>query len=218
MKRLLQFGFLLGLAATLAAGYFLPWIGYERYASATTAVINGGRGESFLIRLPNDRIHAAGNSAQTLGGGPHGTPVRTVYPAAAGLDGAAPTAVEHYKLRDVAGNVIGIATRHATETAAGAQVAWMLTLPSRGSVAFGGDDAAIDLVETALAGAGIDPGSAPADALVIERLPALASAAGTEEFAGIEFTLAETWTITSIDEQGVLHGTIALETVGRRGS
>ena len=215
MKRSVQLGFVFGLVAVLAAAYFLPWLSYQRFPSATTAVINGGRSETFLIRLPNDRIQTA---AVTPATGNDATPVRDPLPATAGLGGSAAAAVEHYRLRDLEGNVIGVAARHATESPDGAQASWLLTLPSRGSVAFGGPESGgIDAVESALSAAGWVAGQALETSVAIPRLAGLASVVGTREFDGIEFELNETWSVTGVDADGHLHGTVELETVGRRG-
>lgn len=213
MKRLLQFGFVLGFALTLAAGWFLPWIGYQRYPSVTTAVMNGGRGERFLIRLPNDRIYAAGNTAATLG--VPASPVRRAYPPESGLGGTAASAVEHYKLRDVDGNVIGVATRHATAGEGSTPTAWLISLPSRGAIAFGGTEAGIDQVEAALAGQRTAAGTAFANPVSVKRLSGVRSTLGTREFQRIDFVMDETWEISGVDTEGRLQGTITLETVGR---
>ena len=90
MKRMLQLGFVLGLGGALAAAWFMPWFEYQRYYSATSVLPNGGRVEQFMVRLPADRIAA---------------PIRV---------GASPAGVrlEHFKLRDAEGNVIGLVARH----------------------------------------------------------------------------------------------------------
>ncbi len=211
MKRLLQFGFLLGFLATAAAAYFLPWLGYERYPSATAAVMNGGRSEQFLVRLPNDRIYAAASGMTTPA-----SPVVTPLSAAAGLGENAATAVEHYKVRDVNGNVIGVAARHATTTPEGNATAWMLSLPSRGTIVFGGAGGAIGQIDSALGERGWTPGQALSAEFSVARTAGLPSVHGTREFDGIDFTLDETWQVTGVDDEGQLRGTIALDTVGRR--
>lgn len=209
MKRLLQLGFVIGFAATAAAAYFLPWISYQRYPSATTAVINGGRGERFVIRLPNDRVQAATNVAGAAG------PLREPYPAAAGLDGLAGTASEHYKLRDVDGNVIGLATRHVTSGPEGASTAWLLTVPARGSMVFGGRGGPIDSMENALAAAGFSPGQPFAGEISVSTADDMASVYTSREFSGISFSLDVNWLVTGVDDEGQLRGTIELATVGR---
>jgi len=209
MKRLLQLGFVIGFAAAAAAAYFLPWISYQRYPSATTAVMNGGRGERFVIRLPNDRIDAATNLASAVG------PLHQPYAPEAGLDGVAATASEHFKLRDIDGNVIGIATRHLTSDAEGTSTAWLLTLPARGSIAFGGRTGPMDRIESALASAGFTPGQPFAGEFSVPTAAGMSSVHSSREFDGIAFNLDVTWFVTGVDDEGQLRGTIELATVGR---
>src|SRR5690606_20070848 len=96
----------LGFAAVLAAARFAPWLDPVRLPSHTTVVANGGRAETFVIRLPADRIAAAGSEAAGL---------RADAEASAALVsalGSAEVLVEQFKVRDREGQVIGIAARH----------------------------------------------------------------------------------------------------------
>ncbi len=63
MKATFFLALLLGFAGVLAAGHFVPWGAHVRLPSQTRVVANGGRAEQFLIRLPADRIDAAGAKA-----------------------------------------------------------------------------------------------------------------------------------------------------------
>jgi len=189
MKRLLQLGFILGLAGTLAAAYFTPWVEYERYRSAASVVANGGRVEQFLVRLPADRI---------------GQPIAA----------DSTTRLEHFKLRDAEGNVIGIAARHAVAREDGEATAWLLSIPSRGTIALAG--AGAGSIETALAGRQLAAGADMNPELSVDLTPAAASITATGEFSGIDFELVETWIVTGLEDDGQVRGTLQLNTIGKR--
>lgn len=194
MKRLLQLGLLLGFAGTLAAAHFLPWVEYERYRSEISTVANGGRVEEFVVRLPADRI---------------GDPVD----AAAEPDAGA-LKLEHFKLRDAAGNVIGLAARHELTEGADTQIAWLLTIPSRGSIALAASASGNPLA-TALAAGNLAAGESLAAELAVQFAPAAESVLTSGEFADIDFELVETWVVTGLDDDGRLLGTLRLKTTGR---
>jgi hypothetical protein len=216
MKRLAQLGFLVGFAAIIAAAYFLPWISYARYPSETTVVANGGRSEQFLIRLPSDQIHAAA-SAGIDGGAAAPALFGPAYPHTIGMsDQDAPSSVAHYKLRDVSGNVIGIAARHATVSEQGPVTAWMLVIPSRGAAYYSGQGDDAVAIGAALAAAGWQPGQTISTSASIDRGSVLATQHTSGEFSNIDFQLAETWEVTGIDADGQIRGTIQLGTIGRR--
>jgi hypothetical protein len=203
MKRLLQLGFVLGFGGTIAAAYFLPLVEYERYRSEASVAANGGRIEQFLIRLPADRIDPAGGSSAVA--------------AAIGQDAASPPRLEHFKLRDVKDNVIGVATRHATVVDGRAETAWLLVIPSRGMMVLTGADAA-QSVEAALAARGWQPGQGADQDLSIDLGGPAHSVTATGEFSGIEFELVETWVVSGLDADGGIRGTLRLNTIGKRAS
>lgn len=213
MRKLVQLGFVVGFAAVAVVAYLLPGLGYERYPSRTNMIINGGRAEQFVVRLPADRIYAAGRV-----GGPAGaaSPVAEPWPDVLGLPHSAGARVEHYKLRDVDGNVIGMAVRHSAPGTAGPELAWMLTIPSRGSVVFAGDDSGANAVEDALAGRGWQSGEEFDASVSITRVAQLGSVQSVGEFSGLGLDLVETWEVTGVDSEGELRGTIRLDTTGRR--
>lgn len=196
MKRLLQLGFVLGLGGTLAAAYFAPWVAYPRYRSETSVVANGGRVEQFMVRLPADRI---------------GEPIAAL-PAEAGT----PVRLEHFKLRDVNGNVIGILVRHELELADGEGTAWLLTIPSRGTIALSSRSPSGSSIDSVLTRRGLVPGQSVDPELSIDLGAAAKSVAATGEFSGLEFELVETWLVTGLEEDGGIRGTLRLNTVGRR--
>ena len=212
MKRLLQLGLFVGFAGTLAAVYFVPWIRYERFASEASVIANGGRSEQFLIRLPSDLIAAGPVAPQHAAMGAAHTPDGNgADPAGSSVPGVL---VEHFKVRDVNGNVLGVAARHFGESEGSA--AWVLAIPSRGTLVAVGSGASPRVVETALAERGWRPGADFATELGLELTPAAVSVAATGEFEGIDFRVTETRSIAGVDSDGAVRGTITLGTVGTR--
>jgi len=196
MKRLLQLGFILGLGGTIAAAYFAPWFEYPRFPSATSVVANGGRVEQFQAHLPADRIDSMPES---------------VSAASAGDSGAR---LQHFKLRDAKGNVIGLAARHELRMGDADETAWLLTIPSRGTIALAAMSPGSGSIESVLAARGLAPGASVDQPLSIDfGLPAM-SVATTGEFTDIEFELVETWVVTGVDDDGQIRGTLHLNTVG----
>lgn len=216
MKATFFLALLLGFAGVLAAGHFVPWGAHVRLPSQTRVIANGGRAEQFLIRLPADRIDAAGAKAAGL---------RAAAPTGASLPPqltAEPLLVEHFKVRDAAGNVIGLAARHWSGDSHSSGTAWSLLIPSRGALlltAPGEQRAALD---TALRNAGYNAGTAWAGDVRVDLAPEGADtaivAAGSDEFSGLAGTYSEAWTITGVTDGGELHGTIEIDTVTRRGT
>lgn len=195
MKRLLQLGFVLGLAGTLALAWFAPIFEYTRYRSATSVVANGGRVEQFLVHLPVDRIES---------------PADTELAAEAGVR------LRHYKLRDAEGNVIGLAVRHELETGDATETAWLLTIPSRGAIALAANGSGEAMIEAEIAARGLAAGQSIDQPLSIDSRQPARSVSATGEFAGIDFELVETWIVTGLDDDGGVRGTLRLNTVGRR--
>jgi hypothetical protein len=196
MKRLLQLGFLLGLGGTIAAAYFAPWFEYTRYRSAASVVTNGGRVEQFMVRLPADRVDSA-PGAENPGPG---------------------IVLQHFKLRDTDGNVIGIVARHELATTGGSETSWLMTIPSRGSIALAAAGSGSRFVESAVAANGVLPGQSIDQPLSIDFEAPAASVTATGEFSGIDFEMVETWVVSGVDDDGQLRGTLLFNTVGRRAS
>jgi len=212
MKRLLQLGLFIGFAGTLAAVYFVPWIRYERFASEAGVIANGGRIEQFLIRLPSDLIQAGPVAPhRATMGAAHAPDGKPADPAGAAVPGVL---VEHFKLRDVSGNVLGVAARHFGQSEGTA--AWVLAIPSRGALVAVGRGASPRVVEAALAERGWRPGADFTTEFGLELTPAAASVAATGEFEGIDFRVTESRSIAGVDSDGVVRGTITLGTVGTR--
>jgi len=217
MKSTFLLAVVLGFVGVLAAGHFVPWFPHVRLPSKTTVVANGGREEQFIIRLPADRIAATGaataglRAASTAGGA-------SLPP---GLTGQ-PLLVEHFKIRDSANNVIGIAARHWSTDANGTGTAWSLLIPSRGALLLTAPGEARGVLDTALQKAGYSTGTVWNGELKVALSPdeqsAAVVAAGSEEFAGLEGGYTEVWTLTGVTDTGEMRGTIELDTITRRGT
>jgi len=193
MKRLLLLGFVLGLAGTLATAYFAPWVEYQRYRSASEVVPNVGSVEQFIVRLPADRI---------------GLPIGEL----------SDTRLEHFKLRDIDGNVIGVAARHQTVLDGRDETAWLLAIPSRGTVTLAAAPVSGAAIESRLAARGLKAGDSVDAEIAIALAGPAHSVSATGEFDGIDMELDETWLVTGIEDDGQIRGTVQLNTTGRRAS
>lgn len=216
MKTTFFLALLLGFVGVLAAGHFVPWGAHVRLPSQTHVVANGGRAEQFLIRLPADRIDVAGSKEAGLRAS--GATPGTLPPQLT----AEPLLVEHFKVRDAAGNVIGLAARHWSADAHASGTAWSLMIPSRGALLLTAPAEPRAALDTALRNAGYNAGTvwngSVRVAFAPEGLDTAIVAAGSDEFVGLTGKYSETWTITGVTDGGELHGTIEIDTVTRHGT
>jgi hypothetical protein len=210
MKIVFLLALLIGFGGTLAGAHYAPGLKHARLPSKTSVVANGGRAEKFLIRLPADRIAATDGEAGGL--------------RAKGVDGlmmmpaqfvAEPLLVEHFKVRDAGGAVIGVAARHWNGTGAEATTTWSVLIPSRGALVMSSRGEAKAALDSALRARGYNAGKEWAGAVT---LPMTGDgqgvvAAGTGEFEKLSGTYTETWSVAAIDEDGKVSGTIELATV-----
>jgi hypothetical protein len=208
---------LLGFGGVLAAAHFVPWIAHDRLPSQTTVVANGGRAEQFVIRLPADRIAATGSAESGMRG--------TALPGSKSLPAdlpAEPLLVEHFKVRDSSGNVIGVAARHWSDDGRAVGTAWSVLIPSRGGLLLTAPGEARGALDAALLKAGYRAGSEWNGTVAVELTPGGenggAITTGSEEFDGLEGGYTEVWTVTGVSELGEVRGTIELNTVTRRKS
>ena len=211
---------LLGFSGVLAAAHFVPWMRHARLPSQTEVVATGGRAERFLIRLPVDRIEASGVAASPLrapAGGPG-----IALPSELSVK---PLLVEHFKVRDAAGNVIGLAARHWNSDGRGAGSAWSVLIPSRGALLLTAPGEGKAALDGALQKAGYHPGSAwsattAMPVVNVELTPRDGGevTAGSDEFEKLDGSYKEIWKVTGVSETGELRGTIELDTITRRGS
>jgi hypothetical protein len=217
LRRIFYASLIAGLALTLLAAGLMPLPEHYRYRSSIGVLTNGGRQEDFTIDWPRDRVTVAPTgSLQSAGGA-------LMLQAA---DGAWASA-ELFRLRDVAGNVIGLASRTtSTVSPARAQPVqatdWMLYVPSRGAL-FLRQFNAIDVAPRPRAnGAGL---------VAAPDLAAFWSAGtkfrisagphadgggevlrGTGEFAGLVGSYDETWELAEVAADGATRGRISLST------
>jgi hypothetical protein len=217
MKTTFFLAVFLGFVGVLAAGHFVHWGNQVRLPSQTHVVANGGRAEQFLIRLPADRIEVVGaNAAGLRAAAPPGA---SALPAQLTAE---PLLVEHFKIRDTSGNVIGLAARHWSAAAHASGTAWSLMIPSRGALLLTAPGEPRAALDSALRNAGYNAGTAWTGDVQVAFAPegtdTAIVAAGSDEFSGLAGKYNETWTITGVTDGGELHGTIELDTVTRQGS
>ena len=214
MKASFVSGVIIGFAAVVAVAWYFPWVDHVRIPSKTSVLANGGRSEQFLIRLPADRVAAAVNveSAARL----QRFPDTVNMPEDVGNE---LVLLEHFKIRDSAGDVIGVASRHTLEVNRRIATAWNLVIPSRGAMMLRGDAAASTL-DRRLVDAGFQQGQPWAGDVRIPPPDAEQSTggelmSGTGEFNMLTGRYEESWQITGVSPAGELRGTIELNTVSR---
>jgi len=210
MKLLFLLALLAGFAGTLAGAHYAPWLPQARLASHTSVVANGGRAEQFLIRLPADRIAATDGEA----GGLRAKGAAAMLLPAQFLP--EPLLVEHFKVRDSSGSVIGVAARHWTGGSSAATT-WSVMIPSRGAFVLNAPGEARGALEAALRAGGYSAGKSWEGEIVLPmHKDAGVLTTGGGEFEGLSGSYTETWTIASIDEDGRVAGTIEIDTVTSR--
>jgi hypothetical protein len=201
-------GVLVGLGGGLAAATLVNWVEHPRLRAHVTVQTNGGAQESFLIRLPRDRILDSG----TLDGLPARFPLDLQLPEGALVRDH----VEQFKLRDREGEVIGVASRHTQALAGTTSAAWVLYLPGRGSLLLQHGESR-GLTEQ-LRARGLRPGAPWNGEITLRRTGAGAGATGTVRGGSGAFsrhvgTYTETWLVTGVDGEGHLRGTLQLDTL-----
>ncbi|MGD2167794.1 MAG: hypothetical protein PVF63_06770 [Gammaproteobacteria bacterium] len=210
MKFLIIFGFLLGFGGVLAAAGLAPIAIHERIDSKTSVANNGGRLETFIIRLPADRIASAGSVG----------PRRSVIDPVTRIESPAVPAdsefmIEQFKLRNIDGEVIGVAMRHWTLADGASAGTWSVSIPSRGTLVWNADGDAPAILSAAIASAGVQSGAAWQGELPVPLTGDQNSGqvvTGTEEFDGSTGFVEEIWDITGVGDKGEIRGTISLNT------
>jgi len=203
-------GLILGFAAVVSAAGFYPWVDHLRLDSRTQVLPNGGRQENFFVRLPVDRIASVGSGG--LAAGAAAFPAELALPAELA---AAPMQIDHFKVRDAMGDVVGVGARHLLQSGDGAAAVWSITLPARGAVHLVGRSGP-DQLGPALARAGYVRGTDWDGTVEVSlgdgntRTGILVGGSG--EFTPLTGTYLERWQITGIDATGRLQGTIELNT------
>jgi hypothetical protein len=205
------------LLVVFAAGLW-PLPRHERYRSEISVVADGGREERFVIQWPQDRVALEAESGMVQAG--------TAVALAA--NGVVSASVEVFRLRDIAGNVVGLASRSTSSRMLAGEgnvqgSDWILLIPSRGA-----------LFLTQRNGPDVAPRPHPARAGLVpaaddsagfwsrgsrQRITAAAAGGhggrilrGTDEFEGLQGSFEETWDLEEIDADGITRGRITLAT------
>jgi hypothetical protein len=214
MKTVFLLAILGGFGGTLAGAHFVPWLKHARLPSHTSVVANGGRSEQFLIRLPADRIAAtdgeAGGLRSVAASGAMAMPAQFV---------AKPLLIEHFKVRDSAGSVVGVAARHWNDGAAAPTTTWSVLIPSRGAFVLSAPGEARGALEAALRSGGYSAGKSWEGEVAVPMIPpdeVGVLAAGTGEFEGLAGNYTEAWTVAAVDEDGSVSGTVEIDTITSR--
>jgi hypothetical protein len=129
-----------------------------------------------------------------------------------------PLLVEHFKIRDSGGAVIGVAARHWNGTGAEAATTWSVLIPSRGALVLSARGEARAQLDSALRSRGYSAGKEWAGTVTLQMTgdnPGVV-AAGTGEFENMLGTYTETWSVAAVDDAGKVSGTIALSTITSR--
>ena len=214
MKTVFVLAILAGFGGTLAGAHFVPWLEHARLPSHTSVVANGGRSEQFVIRLPADRIAATDGEAAGLRGG-----AASLAMAVPAKFVAEPLLVEHFKVRDGADNVIGVAARHWNGAGTAPTTTWSVLIPSRGAFVLSAPGEARGALEAALRSGGYTAGRSWEGELAVPMIPrgeAGVMATGTGEFAELTGSYTESWTLAAIAEDGDVSGTVEINTITSR--
>lgn len=216
MSRIFYGSVLAGVLLAFLAASVYPLPRNERYRSASSVIADGGRAETFVIQWPEDRVPMAAGAGLRRAG------AALVLMSGEGIGASA----EVFRLRDMAGNVIGLASRSTSaRLQAGTAVQgsdWILLLPSRGTL-FLTQVNAMDVAPRAgglqdgLVAAADDPGFWTAGQRVRVNDGPLAGgrgeiSGGTKEFARLKGSFEEVWELEEIGPNGVTRGRITLAT------
>ncbi len=222
LKRTFLFSFLAGIALTVAVAALFPLPRHERFVSQIESLTNGGRGEEFQIRWPQDRLGLDSDSTRTQMGETAGL---VVMPG----DVSGPAAVELFRLRDVQGNVIGLASRLTAPMPGrrgGMQSVsnWTLAIPSRGSLLLTQENGA-DMGPVNRGGSWVAAADAPGFWATGSRYRISAGPApggrgrvidGSGEFAGLSGDYSEVWELEELGTDQRSEGLIRLSTLTTR--
>ncbi len=233
MKRLFSITFVTGFLVVALATTLWPLPRHQRFRSLIAVPADGGRQEEFIIHWPEDRIARPGEESA-------GLPAEAVVGAAVLEDSAGRrVSAELFRLRDSADNVIGVATRVAGTGGAIADPGrsssnWLLVIPSRGALFLRQTDVVDTTVREQSTASGIvalAPGATAgfwtdrSPFRVTAYSPGMNGSAttgrvlrGTNEFAGLEGTFSEVWTLEEASAAGATRGSILLSTQTAAGS
>jgi len=186
--------FIIGVLLTLLGARFYPLPDATRYRSDSMALANGGREESFFIRLPDDRL-----------GSPRAAAVEAFPLQSFASEGDGRVLAELFRLRDSEGRVVGLASKMTGDVAVAADRArenadWMILIPSRGALLGSTQGLPTDENQRYPRGyMGLDPGRA---GLLLH---------GTGDFAGLTGFFQEDVRIAGVDGAGLAEGELELK-------
>ncbi len=217
----LFYGFVtLGMALVILVAAIYPLPLHQRYRSSISVIPDGGRAETFTMQWPQDRVQsviAATAAGSLVAGGASSPP----------LNGAPGASAEIFRLRDAAGNVIGLASRstsmrRAREGAAGQGSDWVLVVPSRGALFLTQANSRDVTPRSGPSGGGLQAAEDAAafwdgaTRLQITAGPTADGAGqvvgGSEEFADMSGSYDETWQLEEAAADGSTRGRITLDT------
>lgn len=192
--RLFLATFILGFLLALLAASVYPLPNAPRLRSDAAALANGGREESFFVRLPDDRL-----------GSPRAAAVAEFPDQAFASTGEGRILAELFRLRDADGRVIGLASKMTGDVAVAADRArrnidWMVLIPSRGALLGSTEGRPAD---TTL--------QYPAERMGLDMNRSGLLVHGTDEFADLTGFFMEIPTIDGMDESGQAQGQLELK-------
>ena len=125
MLKTFLLGILLGALAAAGVLYAFPVVDQSREVSIVSVAPNGGNHETFVIKIPQDRVMvgAPGYGA--------GVPVGVEWPDEDALAGIT---TEMFKLRNTRNAVIGVAARTIANDGNADVTQWVMHLPARGTL------------------------------------------------------------------------------------
>jgi hypothetical protein len=199
LLRLLLATFAAGFVLALLAAYFYPFSGEPRLRSLSVTLPNGGREEVFLMHLPEDRL-----------GIPRAAPVASFPRESFDNDGKQSLVAELFRLRNVDGDVVGVASRVSgavpdLRNRRSQTVDWVLVLPGRGSLSmsWGGQPAG-------------NPRSQQREQMGLNPRRAGIVYSGTQDFSGLEGAFIEETRAADLSDPGQRDGVLSLTTRLRR--
>lgn len=197
MKKTFLLGVLLGIGGAVALAGWYPVVDPVRFSSETSVAKNGGRIETFRVRVPEDRIALTAGTplAEPV------LPASLAFPPEPELSGLQ---VELFRLRNQSGQVVGLASRiNANGAEDAGYTDWTLFLPARG---------ALYLSAAAPLGwpyGAIGTGEVP-EATETVFGDVVGGAGEFKDFAG---SFSEEWLLTGRDEDGRLRGEVEIATL-----
>ncbi len=191
--RLFLATFILGALLTLLAARLYPLPDAPRLRSESIALANGGREETFYVRLPDDRL-----------GTPHAASVAPFPAQSFARDGKDRILAELFQVRDGEGRVIGLASKMSgnvtfNKDQALQNVDWMLLIPSRGALIMSTESRSADRERRY-----------PSGYMGLDSVKSGLILFGTEEFSDLTGFFVEETDIDRVDENGQAHGVLKL--------